>query len=99
MSRDTADAIETIVLGPFYALAVGILFYVAFRIYALLRPGVTGPFTGAMDSLANALSVAYSLFQLASTLETIVAFVVVGLAVYSFFTMVFGGSGGYSRRR
>jgi hypothetical protein len=92
---DVFDAIRTLVLGPFVALAVGVLFYVAARIYWVLRPmGTSGPFADAYNTLGTSLSISYGLFQLASSIGTLFAVAVIGLAAYNFFNSFGGGRRG-----
>lgn len=100
MNKDVGDAVETLVLGPFIALAIGILFYIALRFYVILKPmGTSGPFVDAYRLLGASLSTSYSLFQLASSIETWIAVAVVALAVYGFFAALDGGGhGGYRGR-
>lgn len=101
MNKDVGDAFETLVIGPFMALAVGLLFFVAARFYVVLRPmGTSGPFADAYRSLGTALSVSYGLFNLASNIGTWIAIAVIGVAVYGFFASLGGngGRGGYRRR-
>ena len=101
MIQDVGDAIETLIIGPFTTLAVGMLFYIAARVYMILKPrGTTGPFADAYRSLGTSLSVSYSLFDLASSIETWIAIAVIGVAVYGFFASLGGnrGRGGYRRR-
>ena len=100
MNRDVGDAVETLVLGPIYAFVIGILFLMVAKIYLLLEPrGTNGPFADAYRSLGASLSTSYSLFQLASSIETWIAVAVIALAVYGFFaTLGGGGRGGYPGR-
>ncbi|GGN96088.1 hypothetical protein [Haloarcula pellucida] len=91
---DVVDAFRTIVLGPFMAFAIGILFLMVARIYGLLKPaGMSGPFAEAYQFLGASLSISYGLFQLASSIGTLVAFAVIGFFFYNLFT----GSGGTGR--
>jgi hypothetical protein len=100
MNQDVGDAINTLVLGPFIALAIGLLFFAVAKIYIILRPmGTDGPFVDAYNAIGGALSASYSLFQLTSSIETWVAIAVIGLAVYGFFiSFIGGGRGGYRGR-
>jgi hypothetical protein len=96
---DVLDAIRTLVLGPFVALAIGVLFYTVARFYWILSPmGTSGPFANAYNTLGTSLSITYELFQLASTLETWIAVAVIGFAAYGFVVNL-GGGRGYGGRR
>lgn len=100
MNQDVGDAIETLVFGPFIALCIGVLFYMVAQIYLILKPmGTSGPFAGAYNALDASLSASYSLIQLASSIETWVAVLVILWAVYGFFSSLGGGGNrGFSRR-
>ena len=97
---DVFDAIRTLVLGPFIALAIGVLFYAVAQIYLILRPmGTDGPFAEAYYSLGTSLSISYGLFQFASTIGTLIAVTVIGSAAYNFFISLGGdGRGGLGGR-
>lgn len=60
--------------------------------------GTSGPFADAYNTLGTSLSISYSLFQLASSLETWIAVAVIGLAAYSFVVGLGGGRGRGGRR-
>jgi hypothetical protein len=100
MNQDVDDAVETLVFGPVIALCIGVLFYMVAQFYLILKPmGTSGPFAGAYNALGVSLSASYSLFQVASSIETWVAVVVILLAVYGIFSSLVGSGGrGFSRR-
>lgn len=92
---DVFDAVRTLILGPFIALAISVLFYAITQIYLILRPmGTDGPFAEAHHSLGASLSISYGLFPLASTIGTLIAVTVIGFAAYNFFMSLGGGGRG-----
>ena len=96
---NVVDAIWTLVLGPFMAFAIGILFLMVGKMYVTLRPlGSSGPFVDAYNTLGTSLSISYSLFQLASSIGTLVALAVIGFAAYSFVVGLGSGRGRGGRR-
>jgi hypothetical protein len=96
---DVFEAIRTLVLGPFVALAMGVLFYALAQIYWILKPrGTSGPFADAYNTLGASLSISYELFQLASNLETWIAIAVIGFTAYGFVVSL-GRSRGRGGRR
>ncbi|WP_323172188.1 hypothetical protein [Natrialba sp. PRR66] len=90
--NNVGDALVTLVVGPFIGLAIGVLFYAVAQMYVIMRP-TEGSFTAAYDTIGTSLSISYSLFQLASSLETWIAIAVIAFASYSFFASL-GGSRG-----
>jgi|AntDeeMinimDraft_4_1070355.scaffolds.fasta_scaffold32054_2 hypothetical protein len=89
---NVGDALMTLILGPFIGFAIGGLFYAVARMYVIMRP-TEGPFTAAYDTIGTSLSISYSLFQLASSLETWIAIAVIAFASYSLFASLGGGRG------
>ncbi|MGQ3411557.1 hypothetical protein ACT4ML_04745 [Natrinema sp. LN54] len=89
---NVGDALVILVVGPFIGLAIGALFYAVAQMYIIMRP-TEGPFTAAYDTIGTSLSISYSLFQLASSIETWVAIGVIAFASYSFFAALGGGRG------
>lgn len=94
---NVGDALTTLVLGPFISLAIGVLFYAVAQMYMIMRP-TEGPFTAAYDTIGTSLSISYSLFQLASSIETWIAIGVIAFAIYSLFAGLGGGRGDLGRR-
>ena len=100
MNQNVGDAIQTLVLGPFLAFLTGILFLIVAEVYITLRPlGMSGPFADAYTAIGSALIASYSLFQLASSVETWIAIAVIGLALYGLFISLAGGGHGGFRGR
>lgn len=69
-------AVKTLVFGPIIVGALGLIVGAILDIGNKLQPRTNGPFQGSMDSVGDGLATSFSLFQLGSTIETVIAVIV-----------------------
>ena len=82
---DAEDAFWTVILAPFVtAIFVG-MFAIVYHVFAATLPRVDGPFSGAADSLWYGFVGAFNLIQIGSSIEYVIAIIVIILAVGGYF--------------
>lgn len=80
---ETEAALKTVLAIPFAGLIFSVLASMMAILTSAFRPRVSGRWGEAMDSLIFSWNVSFALLELASSLETLIALVVLSLAVAS----------------
>lgn len=80
---ETEAALKTVLAIPFAGLIFSVLASMMAILIRAFRPRVTGRWGEAMDSLIISWNVSFALLELASALETLIAVLVLVIAVAS----------------